>query len=413
MAENKIVIDVEVQGADEAKKDLNQVAQGTQAIGDQSKKSNKNVNQLGESFNALGQTVEQQNKGTTRGLMAMQGGLGSANDLAETLGRSMVTLADNGSRGMIAILGPIGAVIATLYTLYEAYQQITGATKEYEKTAAVAAAVASDLTSKLDALATKGIRLSSDEMQDMIKSIFDARMGIEYMNEQIAESEKIFSDRIQSQRELNIALGKEKDLIDQNQWFLMRWGASIVKGTAQFLDFRLQHEKIADAQDALSKSIQDEERYVRDLTKAYAEKYEASIKEEQAQLKREATRLETIDMLKTEYDAQMALNQLLIEAYSSSGPEERAKQIKLEQIKAYENLAKATSMTKDEMFDEAQRLKEINTNRRASIEALANEAKIKREMIDDENKLADARKKERASQASQFKAKQTQLISDI
>ena len=44
MAENKIVIDVEVQGADEAKKDLNQVAQGTQAIGDQSKKSNKNVN---------------------------------------------------------------------------------------------------------------------------------------------------------------------------------------------------------------------------------------------------------------------------------------------------------------------------------------------------------------------------------
>jgi len=309
-------------------------------------------------------------------------------------------------------LGPIGAVIATLYTLYEAYQQITGATKEYEKTAAVAAAVASDLTSKLDALATKGIRLSSDEMQDMIKSIFDARMGIEYMNEQIAESEKIFSDRIQSQRELNIALGKEKDLIDQNQWFLMRWGASIVKGTAQFLDFRLQHEKIADAQDALSKSIQDEERYVRDLTKAYAEKYEASIKEEQAQLKREATRLETIDMLKTEYDAQMALNQLLIEAYSSSGPEERAKQIKLEQIKAYENLAKATSMTKDEMFDEAQRLKEINTNRRASIEALANEAKIKREMIDDENKLADARKKERASQASQFKAKQTQLISE-
>jgi hypothetical protein len=69
-------------------------------------------------------------------------------------------------------------------------------------------------------------------------------------------------------------------------------------------------------------------------------------------------------------------------------------------------------MTKDEMFDEAQRLKEINTNRRASIEALANEAKIKREMIDDENKLADARKKERASQASQFKAKQTQLISE-
>ena len=393
MAENNVVIGVEVEGVEEAKKDLNQVAQSTQAIGDQSKKSNKKVNELGESFNALGQTVEQQTKGTTRGIMAVQNGLGGANDSAVTLGRAMVTLADNGSRGMIAILGPVGAVIATIYTLYEGYQQLTGAAKEYEKTAAVSAAVASDLTSKLDALATKRIRLSSTEMQGMIKSIFDARMGVEYMNEQIAESQKIFSDRIQAQREINILLGKEKDLVDKNMWFFERWTSSIIKGTAQFIDFRTQQEKMADAQEALSKSIQEEDQYVRDLTKAYAEKYEASIKEEQAQLKREATRLETIDMLKAEYDAQMALNQLVIEAYSSSGPEERARQIKLEQIKAYENLAKATSMTKDEMFDEAQRLKEINTNRRASIEALANEAKIKREIADEDKKRAEEEKR--------------------
>ena len=393
MAENNVVIGVEVEGVEEAKKDLNQVAQSTQAIGNESKKSNKKVNELGESFNALGQTVEQQTKSTTRGIMAVQNGLGGANDSAVTLGRAMVTLADNGSRGMIAILGPVGAVIATIYTLYEGYQQLTGAAKEYEKTAAVSAAVASDLTSKLDALATKGIRLSSTEMQGMIKSIFDARMGVEYMNEQIAESQKIFSDRIQAQREINILLGKEKDLVDKNMWFFERWTSSIIKGTAQFIDFRTQQEKMADAQEALSKSIQEEDQYVRDLTKAYAEKYEASIKEEQAQLKREATRLETIDMLKAEYDAQMALNQLVIEAYSSSGPEERARQIKLEQIKAYENLAKATSMTKDEMFDEAQRLKEINTNRRASIEALANEAKIKREIADEDKKRAEEEKR--------------------
>jgi len=263
MAENNVVIGVEVEGVEEAKKDLNQVAQSTQAIGDQSKKSNKKVNELGESFNALGQTVEQQTKGTTRGIMAVQNGLGGANDSAVTLGRAMVTLADNGSRGMIAILGPVGAVIATIYTLYEGYQQLTGAAKEYEKTAAVSAAVASDLTSKLDALATKGIRLSNTEMQGMIKSIFDARMGVEYMNEQIAESQKIFSDRIQAQREINILLGKEKDLVDKNMWFFERWTSSIIKGTAQFIDFRTQQEKMADAQEALSKSIQEEDQYVR------------------------------------------------------------------------------------------------------------------------------------------------------
>jgi hypothetical protein len=412
MAENKIIIDVEVQGADGAKKDLNQIAQGTQAIGNETKKSGKAVNNLGESFNQLEQTVGQRTKSTNRGIMAVQSGLGGANDSAVTLGRAMVTLADNGSRGMIAILGPIGAVIATLVTLYETYQFLSGAAKEYEKTTAVAAAVASDLTSKLDALATKGVRLSNQEMQSMIKSILDARSGIEYMNEQIAESQEIFSKRIQSQRELNILLGKEQDLIDKNMWWYERWGKSTIKFIETFTDFRTQQEKIKDAQDAVNESLKEEEQYIKDLTKSYEEKYQASIKEEQDQLKREATRLETIDMLKAEYEAQSSLNQLIIEAYSSSGPEEKARQIKQLQIEAYENLAKATNMTKDEMFDEAQRLKEVNTNRRASIEALANEAKIKREMADEEKKIADAKRKERESQANQFKARQAQIISE-
>lgn len=412
MAENKIIIDVEVQGADKAKKDLNQIAQGAQAIGNETKKSNKSVSNLGESFNQLEQTVGKKTKGTTRGIMAVQSGLGGANDSAVTLGRAMVTLADNGSRGMIAILGPIGAVIATLMTLYETYQYLSGAAKEYEKTTAVATAVASDLTAKLDALATKGIKLSNQEMQLMIKSILDARSGIEYMNEQIAESQEIFSKRIQSQRELNILLGKEQDLVDKNMWWYERWGKSTIKFIETFTDFRLQQEKVKDAQDAVNAALKEEEQYIKDLTKSYEEKYQASVKEEQAQLKRETTTLEAIDMLKAEYEAQSSLNQLLIEAYSSSGPEERARQIKKLQIEAYENLAKATNMTKDEMFDEAQRLKELNTNRRASIEALANEAKIKREMADEEKKIADAKRKERESQASQFKAKQAQIISE-
>jgi hypothetical protein len=412
MAENKIIIDVEVQGADKAKKDLNQIAQGAQAIGNETKKSNKSVSNLGESFNQLEQTVGKKTKGTTRGIMAVQSGLGGANDSAVTLGRAMVTLADNGSRGMIAILGPIGAVIATLMTLYETYQYLSGAAKEYEKTTAVATAVASDLTAKLDALATKGVKLSNQEMQSMIKSILDARSGIEYMNEQIAESQEIFSKRIQSQRELNILLGKEQDLVDKNMWWYERWGKSTIKFIETFTDFRSQQEKVKDAQDAVNAALKEEEQYIKDLTKSYEEKYQASVKEEQAQLKRETTTLEAIDMLKAEYEAQSSLNQLIIEAYSSSGPEERARQIKKLQIEAYENLAKATNMTKDEMFDEAQRLKELNTNRRASIEALANEAKIKREMADEEKKIADAKRKERESQASQFKAKQAQIISE-
>lgn len=394
MADSKIQIAVEVVGGKEAQAELKRIERATTSISNEAKKSGKQVENLGESFKEVGKEVESSNKQTVRGVQAVSGGLGSANESAVTLGRAMVTLADNGSRGMIAILGPIGAVAATLYTLYEAYQEITGAAKEYEKTTAVATAVASDLTSKLDALATKSIRLTSDEMRGMITSIFDARMGIEYMNEQIGESQKIFSDRIQAQRELNIILGKEKDLIDQNMWFFSRWAASIVKGITIFTDFRTQQEKLKDAQDAVNKVTKEQEEYVRELTKAYQEKYEASVKEEQAQIRRETTLSEALDMLEAEYTAQSELNALMIEAYGTGSAEEKAIQIKQLQVGVSEELAKARKKDRLAIYDEAQSLKELNLQNKINLEADAKAIKQKKELSELEKKLAENRKKQ-------------------
>ena len=392
MADSKIQIAVEVVGGKEAQEELKKIERATTSISGEAKKSGKQVAAIGESFKQVGNQVES-NKKTTQGVQSLSRGLGDANEGAVTLGRAMVTLADNGSRGMIAILGPIGAVIATIYTLYEGYQEITGAAKEYEKTSAVAAAVASDLTSKLDNLASKAIRLTSDEMRDMIKSIFDARMGIEYMNEQIAESQKIFSDRIQAQRELNIILGKEKDLIDQNMWFFSRWTASVVKGIAIFTDFRTQQEKLADAQEALNKVTKEQEEYVRELTKAYEEKYEASIKEEQAQIRRETTLSEALDMLEAEYTAQMELNILMIEAYGPGSPQEKAIQIKRLQVSASEELAKASKKDRLAIYDEAQSLKELNLQNKVNLEASAKAVKQKNELTELEKKALDDKTK--------------------
>ena len=88
----------------------------------------------------------------------------------------------------------------------------------------VASAVASDLTSKLDELADKGIRLTDAELRNMISSIVGARQGIEYMNEQLAESKKVFADRIMAERELNILLGNEKEILDRNMWTIEKYG---------------------------------------------------------------------------------------------------------------------------------------------------------------------------------------------
>ena len=54
MAENKVTIDVEVNGAQQAQGQLNNVAQATNAIDQNAKKANKQTTQLGETFSSVG-----------------------------------------------------------------------------------------------------------------------------------------------------------------------------------------------------------------------------------------------------------------------------------------------------------------------------------------------------------------------
>ena len=429
MAENKVTIDVEVNGAQQAQGQLNNVAQATNAIDQNAKKANKQTTQLGETFSSVGTEAQRATGAASRGVLAVQGGLGAANDSAVTLGRAMVTLADNGGRGMIAILGPIGAVIATIYTLYEGYQQLSGAAIEYEKIAAVASAVASDLTSKLDELADKGIRLTDAELRNMISSIVGARQGIEYMNEQLAESKKVFADRIKSERELNILLGNEKEILDRNMWTIEKYGKKAMTVVKMLFDWRTHQEKVIDASRDFAEAIKEEQKYIDDLTQSYKTKYEISIQEQQRQIKYTTTHQEAIDLLKAEIDRVKELNILALEG-SDLGDTEKAIAIKKIEIETYEELSTWTSKTKDQIYDEAQARKKNNDATVNGIKLTLEQIKAKKELgelteaeakrleeqaqkqakaTDDEKKRLDAEAKARASA---FKARQSQLINE-
>lgn len=429
MAENKVTIDVEVNGAQQAQGQLNNVAQATNAIDQNAKKANKQTTQLGETFSSVGTEAQRATGATTRGVLAVQGGLGAANDSAVTLGRAMVTLADNGGRGMIAILGPIGAVIATIYTLYEGYQQLSGAAIEYEKIAAVASAVASDLTSKLDELADKGIRLTDAELRNMISSIVGARQGIEYMNEQLAESKKVFADRIMAERELNILLGNEKEILDRNMWTIEKYGKKAMTVVGMLFDWRTHQEKVIDASRDFAEAIKEEQKYIDDLTQSYKTKYEISIQEQQRQIKYTTTHQEAIDLLKAEIDRVKELNILALEG-SDLGDTEKAIAIKKIEIETYEELSTWTNKTKDQIYDEAQARKKNNDATVNGIKLTLEQIKAKKELgelteaeakrleeqaqkqakaTDDEKKRLDAEAKARASA---FKARQSQLINE-
>lgn len=429
MAENKVTIDVEVNGAQQAQGQLNNVAQATNAIDQNAKKANKQTTQLGETFSSVGTEAQRATGAASRGVLAVQGGLGAANDSAVTLGRAMVTLADNGGRGMIAILGPIGAVIATIYTLYEGYQQLSGAAIEYEKIAAVASAVASDLTSKLDELADKGIRLTDAELRNMISSIVGARQGIEYMNEQLAESKKVFADRIKSERELNILLGNEKEILDRNMWTIEKYGKKAMTVVKMLFDWRTHQEKVIDASRDFAEAIKEEQKYIDDLTQSYKTKYEISIQEQQRQIKYTTTHQEAIDLLKAEIDRVKELNILALEG-SDLGDTEKAIAIKKIEIETYEELSTWTNKTKDQIYDEAQARKKNNDATVNGIKLTLEQIKAKKELgelteaeakrleeqaqkqakaTDDEKKRLDAEAKARASA---FKARQSQLINE-
>ena len=429
MAENKVTIDVEVNGAQQAQGQLNNVAQATNAIDQNAKKANKQTTQLGETFSSVGTEAQRATGAASRGVLAVQGGLGAANDSAVTLGRAMVTLADNGGRGMIAILGPIGAVIATIYTLYEGYQQLSGAAIEYEKIAAVASAVASDLTSKLDELADKGIRLTDAELRNMISSIVGARQGIEYMNEQLAESKKVFADRIMAERELNILLGNEKEILDRNMWTIEKYGKKAMTVVKMLFDWRTHQEKVIDASRDFAEAIKEEQKYIDDLTQSYKTKYEISIQEQQRQIKYTTTHQEAIDLLKAEIDRVKELNILALEG-SDLGDTEKAIAIKKIEIETYEELSTWTNKTKDQIYDEAQARKKNNDATVNGIKLTLEQIKAKKELgelteaeakrleeqaqkqakaTDDEKKRLDAEAKARASA---FKARQSQLINE-
>jgi hypothetical protein len=429
MAENKVIIEVEVNGAQQAQDQLNDVAQATSAIDQNAKKAGKQTAQLGETFSAVGEEAQKATGAASKGAGNLQNSLGSANAGAVSLGRAMVTLADNGSRGMIAILGPVGAVIATIYTLYEGYQQLSGAALEYEKIAAVASAVASDLTSKLDELADKGIRLTDAELRNMISSIVGARQGIEYMNEQLAESKKVFADRIMAERELNILLGNEKEMLDRNMWAIEKYAKKALSLVETFMDWRTHQEKVIDASNDLADAIKEEQKYIDDLTQSYKTKYEISIQEQQRQIKYTTTHQEAIDLLKTEIDRVKELNILALEG-SDLGDTEKAIAIKKIEIETYEELSTWTSKTRDQIYDEAQARKKNNDETVNGIKLTLEQIKAKKELgelteaeakrleeqaqkqakaTDDEKKRLDAEAKARASA---FKARQSQLINE-
>ena len=194
MAENKIEIEVDVIGMESAQKKLDGIEGSAKGIGE-------SVKGVGESFKGVGALVSAQGGAMGEAF----GALGeSVSGVVDGVGQFSEALQSGGKIGVssiLSLLGPISAIVGALALAVEAWRQFSGAAKEAEQIEAAVSAAAGDLTAKMEELADKGIKATSDQLKSLISLNTEARLKLEILNEKNASLTKVYIDQIKAEKD--------------------------------------------------------------------------------------------------------------------------------------------------------------------------------------------------------------------
>jgi hypothetical protein len=153
-----IEILVEMTGTEDVEDQLKNVGTAGKdlaaSMGNTNEKLGEGIESIGESFSGLFDSVS--------GMKTAMDGLGKG-----------------GSMAFIGLLGPIAGVTTALFAAYETFKLISGAAQEAEQNEQAMAAAASDLQSKLEALAEKGVIPSQKEMEKFTMATIEAQFAKE------------------------------------------------------------------------------------------------------------------------------------------------------------------------------------------------------------------------------------------
>lgn len=152
MATNKVEIELELSGADEA-------IEGLEGIGETSK--------------AMAERFQKDNSHLGEGLGDLTGNITDAVDSVKGLGSAFTAQ----GASMMSLVPAFGAVVAAGFALYETYLNISGAAEEAEQAQENMAAATSDLLSKLEALAEKGVVPTSEALAEFTEATLLAQFA--------------------------------------------------------------------------------------------------------------------------------------------------------------------------------------------------------------------------------------------
>lgn len=273
MATNEVEIELVLTGAEEAVDGFKEIGETSKKMADRFAKDNE---KLGEGLGNITTNVK---------------------DIASSV-RGLSTALSTSGQGFMALIGPIGAVAAAGYALYETFLNISGAAQEAEDRAEAMAAAASDLQSKLEALAEKGVILTTEELRRFSRATLEAQLAKEAVQKRIEKLTPKYAELTEAQEGLNHA---------QKVYNEGNIGDVLLQSIGWTDDLTESRERLVEANRALNQSLDkilptqlEANKKLSEAAKQEKELEETSNEARLARIKENQTRLDTIRLLEAE-----------------------------------------------------------------------------------------------------------------
>ena len=193
---NSVDIEVQLTGAEEAKRGLKGIGETAGDMADHFEKFNDhlgeglgevvgNVEELGGSFKELGSTIKSASKG--------------------------------GGASLMALIPALGGVVAAGFAVFETFQMIIGTTQDMENREEAMSAASADLQSKLEALAEKGVKPTGKALEKFTAQTLKSQFAKEMLEKEYEKLEPV----MQNYREaLDAEIKRKADLVRGGDAFL-------------------------------------------------------------------------------------------------------------------------------------------------------------------------------------------------
>lgn len=266
-----IEIDVELQGTQDIETQFKSIGDASKGLASTMGNTNE---KLGEGIDSIGESV-----------------FGLRDSFGE-LSTSITNLGQGGAMSFLGLLGPIAGVTTALFAAYETFKLISGAALEAEENEQAMAAAASDLQSKLEALAEKGVIPTTKQLEKFTL----ATIKSQFAKEKLQTAQEKLTKKVQAAFEADKALieaqqqltkAESEGLKDARQLISAR--SDLANATHRAAEANAVLRKSADAllkkNIEVEKSIRDAAKQEQELEETSAETLKGKIKENAEKLK--------------------------------------------------------------------------------------------------------------------------------